>query len=95
MGLEGERVRVVAANRSLRKSATSSGYTLHMTTVLLAKNLYLMKENEDGFFSDNYFDLLPGDEITVLLSTEMDLETLKGGVVFCGLFTTKERELQA
>jgi len=34
-------------------------------------------EDEDGFFSDNYFDLLPGEEVVMLLSTEMGMQTLK------------------
>jgi len=40
-------------------------YTLQLTTDKLAKNLFLWLENEDGFFSDNYFDLLPGSEKTI------------------------------
>jgi beta-mannosidase len=34
----------------------------------LARNVYISLDNADEHFSDNYFDLLPGEERTVTLS---------------------------
>ncbi len=40
------------------------GFTIILTTDKLAKNVFLSSDL-DGHFSDNYFDLLPGENITV------------------------------
>ena len=40
---------------------TVEGYHITLKTDKLAKNVFL-SINEDGHFSDNYFDLLPGEE---------------------------------
>jgi len=42
-----------------------SGYELKLSTDKLAKNLFLSTDVVDGSFSDNYFDLLPGDIKTI------------------------------
>jgi beta-mannosidase len=33
--------------------------------------------DEEGFFSDNYFDLLPGESVTIHLQTDIQEEKLK------------------
>ena len=40
---------------------TEKGYQIVLKTDKLARNIFL-SVNGDGFFSDNYFDLLPGEE---------------------------------
>jgi len=45
------------------------GYNLELNTNVLAKNVYLSMD-EDGFFSDNYFDLIPGESRTIHLKTD-------------------------
>ena len=55
-----------------------AGYRIILKTDKLAKNLYLTIGDETGFFSDNYFDLLPGQKAEVNLRTEMPLDKLKG-----------------
>ncbi len=45
------------------------GFDLTFTTVNLAKNIYVSADGVDGFFSDNFFDLLPGEEKTITFST--------------------------
>lgn len=42
-------------------------FTYEITSDVLAKNVYLSSE-EDTFFSDNYFDILPGDKVTIKLT---------------------------
>ena len=54
-----------------------SGYNIELTTDKLAKNVYLQTGSADGFFSDNYFDLLPGEKISIHLETEISEEKLR------------------
>jgi beta-mannosidase len=61
-------------NYSIVESKT--GYDIVLTSKQLAKNLYLTLGDEDGFFSDNYFDLLPMEGIVVSLQTSISLEAL-------------------
>ena len=44
--------------------ANENGYSIKIGTNVLAKNVYLQTDIE-GFFSDNYFDLLPGETKTI------------------------------
>ncbi len=37
-------------------------YVVELKTDALAKNVYLSSEGSEGFFSDNYFDMLPGEK---------------------------------
>ncbi len=46
-----------------------TGYKLRISTDKLAKNIYMMVEEEDVFFSDNYFDLLPGGSLEIEISS--------------------------
>jgi beta-mannosidase len=46
------------------------GYQVTVSSNTLAKNAYLRFEGIDGWFEDNYFDLLPGEERKVLFKTE-------------------------
>ena len=41
------------------------GYRIKLNSNKLAKNVFLNIEKITGFFSDNYFDLLPGEEVAV------------------------------
>ncbi|MEZ4927282.1 MAG: glycoside hydrolase family 2 protein [Saprospiraceae bacterium] len=51
----------------------NDGYLLSLSSNRLAKNVLLSSE-ADGFFSDNYFDLLPGETKTVLFKTRQILD---------------------
>ena len=50
---------------SIDVAKIDDGYELKLSTDKLAKNLYLSTDDDDGFFSDNYFDLLPEDIKTI------------------------------
>ncbi|MCU0645118.1 MAG: hypothetical protein MUC94_12760, partial [bacterium] len=41
----------------------AGGYSIRLTSDQLAKNVYLQIDEADGFFSDNFFDLLPGESV--------------------------------
>ncbi len=48
-----------------------SGFDIELKTDILAKNVYLQIGDEKGFFSDNYFDMLPNEKITITLKTNI------------------------
>ncbi|WP_205461903.1 glycoside hydrolase family 2 protein [Mangrovibacterium lignilyticum] len=52
------------------------GFEITLKSDELAKNLFLTIGDEDGFFSDNYFDLLPGEEVKINLKTKISKEKL-------------------
>lgn len=52
------------------------GYTLDIQSDKLARNI-MIQTDADGFFSDNYFDLLPGERKTVHFSSTAELDLKK------------------
>jgi beta-mannosidase len=44
---------------------TRDGFTVTLKSDKFARDLYLSAEGLDGYFTDNYFDLIPGREVTV------------------------------
>ena len=60
-------------------SQAGDGFKLAITTDKLAKSIYLSLKETDAFFSDNYFDLLPGTtaEINVILKNKSDMDTFR------------------
>ena len=52
---------------------TNSGFHIELTADKLAKNVHLSMEQE-GFFSDNYFDLLPGETKKIFCRSSLDLQ---------------------
>lgn len=62
----------VTVKKTIREE--NGAMVLELSADKLVKNLYLSTEVGDGFFSDNYFDILPGQTVTVRFtpSTPMD-----------------------
>ena len=52
------------------------GYQLNITSDKLIKNLFLSLENGDGFFSDNYFDIIPGKAKKIFLETNERIDSV-------------------
>jgi len=73
------------ANISMEVEQVNEGYKLTMTCNRLAKNVFIGTEI-DGFFSDNYFDLLPDEKKVVVFKTERILDDMKAA------FKTKSLE---
>lgn len=48
----------------------ANGFAINISTNKLAKNLYLKADDIVGTYSDNYFDLLPGQSIDVRFFTD-------------------------
>ncbi len=59
-------------------AAVDGGFEITLSTDKLAKNLYMTIGDEEGFFTDNYFDLIPGQTVKVKLETEISKEKLDG-----------------
>jgi len=51
-------------NINIKTSATEYGHFVYISTDKLAKNVCIGID-EEGRFSDNYFDLLPGDSVRI------------------------------
>ena len=58
------------------------GYEITISTDKLARNVYLQMGDEEGFFSDNYFDMLPGQQVKVHLKSAVSEEKLKEALTF-------------
>ncbi len=52
----------------------SDGYNITLFSNQSAKNLYLSIDDFDRFFSDNYFDLLPGHPVQVKFSCDKKVD---------------------
>ncbi len=52
---------------------TANGYSITLSTDKLARNVFLSLEKNDGFFTDNYFDILPGEKINIQLLTKQPI----------------------
>lgn len=61
-------------------SVAPGGCSITLTSGQLAKNLLLESADRDGFWSDNYFDLLPGETRTVFCRTRLTPEELQAGL---------------
>ncbi len=50
-----------------------SGFIINLASDFLAKNVFLEFREKDGFFSDNFFDIIPGQTKEVLFQTSQDI----------------------
>lgn len=61
--------------------AVDNGFSITLSCESLARNVYLSTNGAEGFFTGNYFDLVPGTGVTVRFVTDKHLdrfaETLK------------------
>ncbi|MBS2211475.1 glycoside hydrolase family 2 protein [Carboxylicivirga mesophila] len=62
---------------STKVEKVAKGYQITISTDKLAKNLYLSYDEAEGWFSDNYFDLLPGESKTIVFETKEDINDLQ------------------
>jgi len=79
--------------RSLTK--VEGGYNLILRSALLARNVYVSPGDLDAQVSDNYFDLLPGEPITIMLKTSSPLEPLENALKITSLTEAFQPEVQA
>jgi beta-mannosidase len=64
----------------VKVNRSGSDYTIMLRSPVLARNVYLSFGDLDVILGDNYFDVLPGEERTVHLTTSATLEQLQRAV---------------
>ncbi|MDR1258612.1 MAG: glycoside hydrolase family 2 protein [Tannerellaceae bacterium] len=59
---------------TIRKSVAASGdgFDVTLDADVFARGVFLSTEGINNFFSDNYFDLLPGEPVTIHVTTPLD-----------------------
>jgi len=62
------------ADLDMQLEPMDGGTRLHLSADQLLKDVYLSLKDGDGFFSDNYFDLLPGKEKTITLTHDGNMK---------------------
>jgi beta-mannosidase len=60
-----------------RWTQAKGAYELHLSSQVLARSVYVSFGDTDAEVSDNYFDLLPGDPVTVTVSGKASLSQLE------------------
>ncbi len=58
-------------------TGSSGTYTLRLESPVLARNVYLSFGDSDVSVSDNYFDLLPNEPVTIELKSKLDVDRVK------------------
>jgi len=71
---EAKDMNLPAPEISIITNKINNGYSITVTTDLLAKNTYICIDEAEGWFSDNYFDLLPGETRTIVFETEEEID---------------------
>ena len=74
---------------------TGNGYTLTVQSAQLARSVYLSFGDLDVQSSDNYFDLIPGEPVTLTLKSAATLDQIRGAMKVVSLteaFNPKEQE---
>jgi beta-mannosidase len=75
-------IQLPPATVSSQLSATKAGgsFLLHLASPTLAKSVYVRFGNLDAKPADNYFDLLPGESIDLVVTSTASLEELKSNL---------------
>ena len=69
-----------AAKIATDVTKSSDGYDVRVTTAAVARDVFLSAGDLDATYSDNFFDLLPGESATVHVKTSATLEQLKSAL---------------
>lgn len=73
---------------------TSEGWIIELTSDKFAKNVYLTMEGEEGLFSDNYFDMVPGEMVSISFRAEPGEKGKEGQLSIMSLADTYEKITQ-
>ncbi len=74
--VEPKDLRLTPPNISTTISKSDKGYRIQLDTDVFAKAVYLQIDR-DGFFTDNFFDLLPGENKELVFETEETISDFK------------------
>ncbi|RLD52699.1 MAG: glycoside hydrolase family 2 protein [Bacteroidetes bacterium] len=80
-------LRIIEPSIQQEITKTENGYRLILKTDKLAKNVFLSVDG-DGFFSDNYFDLLPGESKEIRFVPEGEIVGFEKELKVITLFDT-------
>ncbi|TAJ11825.1 glycoside hydrolase family 2 protein [Marinilabiliaceae bacterium JC017] len=69
----------------IQVNQASEGYEIVLSTDHLAKNVFLWLDEADGFFTDNYFDLVPGTEKRIKYLPKDGEGSLEGKIKYMSL----------
>ncbi len=61
-------------------SKNGDNYSIELSTDKLARNVYLSLKKGDGFFSDNYFDMIPGKKYFITFTPKGNAVNLKSSL---------------
>lgn len=65
------------ANISWSAKKVEDGYDVTLKSDVFARGVFMSLSGIDNFFEDNYFDLLPGREVTINVKTDLSLSVFK------------------
>lgn len=65
------------ANISWSAKKVDGGYDVTLKSDVFARGVFMSLSGIDNFFEDNYFDLLPGKEVTINVKTDLSLSVFK------------------
>jgi beta-mannosidase len=72
-----KQVQLPAANIKTELAQAADGYHLRLTSPVLARSVYVTFGAASPELSDNYFDLLPGETVDVVVKSQEPLDQLK------------------
>jgi beta-mannosidase len=61
-------------------AATTGGYSLKLTSQVLARNVFVSFGDSDVEVSDNYFDLLPNEPLTIQLKSKDSVDKIRAAM---------------
>jgi beta-mannosidase len=69
-------------------AAGDNGFSITLACESLAKNVYLTANGTGGFFTDNYFDLVPGTDVTVRFVPDKEIDRFIEKLKIMSLYNT-------
>ncbi|MGD0892584.1 MAG: glycoside hydrolase family 2 protein [Terracidiphilus sp.] len=86
-------IRLKPAQLQVEATGANGTYKIRVTSPVLARSVYVSFGELDAKFSDNYFNLLPGESETITVTSSASLEALKAQLKVISLmdaFTASE-----
>ncbi|MGH9617523.1 MAG: glycoside hydrolase family 2 protein, partial [Acidobacteriaceae bacterium] len=78
-------VHLPATHIESRWSESNGAHQLRLSSSVLARSVYVSFGDMDATPSDNYFDLLPGEPVTITVSSKADLQQLESSLKIMSL----------
>jgi beta-mannosidase len=74
---EAKNLQLPAPNIQSKLATAADGYTLTLTASKLARDVWVSFGDQDAALSDNAFDLLPGQSLTLTVHSKLSLDALQ------------------